>query len=326
MENELTVKGFGKLPTCGDFVHYRCSFSDTEILDSWFRDGLQLGKALYASDWPARFQKAPIYQFIYPLGIEQRIIIGVVKASQDSSGRQYPFVVFTDFVGQAKCEYPLARYLRQSSLFLQRVSALLQNSGQQYLDTIEREANIKEIACSDHANADDAQTTRSFNFDQVSLSEIWPVAQSGDKPANRWCTLENLLAIATNFHKNAPIQGAIGLQIALPRQPKVRAITISFWIAAVQKILGNIDCLPFCFWHTESQHDQLFLFPNPPVAEHFLALSIPDFQTPSIYALDQDWGLNMDSEHPSLNEYLHEPGLPLSLFLDSLAECLKKSK
>jgi type VI secretion system protein ImpM len=114
---------FGKLPSRGDFVRSAQGPALLQVLDRWLSGGMELmsadarWKTLYDRALPARFAL---------LGSQQtRGLVGHLQASQDTSGRRFPFVVAATF----DCPDPMG-FLSRAPLALVRPWALLESHAQ----------------------------------------------------------------------------------------------------------------------------------------------------------------------------------------------------
>ncbi len=88
---------FGKLPQFPDFIKYRASNDEFNLLDDWIQKGIISAKLAYSNNWKEVYTKLSSYEFIFPLSNLNKIIAGTLNPGYDKSGRQFPFIVFSIF-------------------------------------------------------------------------------------------------------------------------------------------------------------------------------------------------------------------------------------
>jgi len=94
--NLVTTGYFGKLPKFADFVKYNASGDEILLIDNWIQEGIRLAKLKYKNNWENNFNNtSPIY-FIFPFTGTDRITIGIIYPSNDKSGRNFPFLIFSN--------------------------------------------------------------------------------------------------------------------------------------------------------------------------------------------------------------------------------------
>lgn len=92
---------YGKVPLVGDFVTRRVSRNTVSIWDTWIRHGLYEIKNVPA---PANFidqhHTRAIWNFVVPPAVVGEPLIGLIGASSDRVGRQFPFTLFKSFAAR----------------------------------------------------------------------------------------------------------------------------------------------------------------------------------------------------------------------------------
>lgn len=82
---------FGKMPALGDFFRINLSSSVVDPWDQWLQTGLLEARENLGERWDDCYMSAPIWRFTLSPGlIEQGGAIGVLMASVDRVGRQFP--------------------------------------------------------------------------------------------------------------------------------------------------------------------------------------------------------------------------------------------
>lgn len=88
---------FGKLPQFPDFIKYRASSDEFNILDDWIQKGIISAKLSFGNNWKEIYNNSNCYEFIFPVSKFNKIIAGTLNPGYDKAGRQFPFVVFSLF-------------------------------------------------------------------------------------------------------------------------------------------------------------------------------------------------------------------------------------
>ena len=135
----LAAGYYGKVPQIGDFVTRRVSSNTVSIWDNWLRHGLYEMKGMPASTGlvDQRHTKA-IWNFILPPAVMGMQLIGLIGASNDRVGRQFPFTLFRPIIvrsnQQIRLEHiapfflqhgPIIRALQQRQMRLEQLEHAL---------------------------------------------------------------------------------------------------------------------------------------------------------------------------------------------------------
>lgn len=106
---------FGKVPAIGDFLRLNLSPSFVQAWDAWLQTGLSSLKDALGASWDAHYLSAPIWRFTLPAGHAGKdAICGVLMASVDRVGRQYPLTL----VSPVSASSPAALHFTNAELFL----------------------------------------------------------------------------------------------------------------------------------------------------------------------------------------------------------------
>lgn len=98
----LRAECWGKLPVHGDFIRHRPGPELLE-LDQWLQVGLLAARS--RPDWAAAWSATPPLRFVRRAS-SGKVLAGVLTASQDSAGRDYPFVVAATLEGREVARRP----------------------------------------------------------------------------------------------------------------------------------------------------------------------------------------------------------------------------
>lgn len=101
---------YGKMPQIGDFVTRRVSRNTVSIWDNWLRHGLHEMKAMPApADFAGQRHTGAVWNFILPPAVAGEPLIGLIGASTDRVGRQFPFTLFKPIIVRSGQQIRLER-------------------------------------------------------------------------------------------------------------------------------------------------------------------------------------------------------------------------
>lgn len=107
---------FGKIPAIGDFLRLNLSAGFVQAWDTWLQTRLSSLKDALAASWDEHYLSAPIWRFTLPAGhAGQQPVCGVLMASVDRVGRQYPLTL----ASPAPAASPAALHFTNGDLFQQ---------------------------------------------------------------------------------------------------------------------------------------------------------------------------------------------------------------
>lgn len=86
---------FGKLPQFPDFIKYRAGAEEFILFDDWLQKGIASAKSKLGNSWKDLYSNSNNFEFFFPTKRNDSIISGVLFPSEDKSGRQYPFIIFS---------------------------------------------------------------------------------------------------------------------------------------------------------------------------------------------------------------------------------------
>lgn len=85
---------YGKMPALGDFFRVNISTGFVEAWDAWLQDRLTGARAALGDRWQDSYMSAPIWRFTLAGGLAGAApVIGVMMASVDRVGRQFPLTL-----------------------------------------------------------------------------------------------------------------------------------------------------------------------------------------------------------------------------------------
>jgi len=85
---------YGKTLERGDFVRFNLPQSVVNVWDDWLQQTLNLGREKHPDEWSSLYQSAPAVRFSCSSGVMgEEPWFGVLLASSDKVGRQFPFCI-----------------------------------------------------------------------------------------------------------------------------------------------------------------------------------------------------------------------------------------
>lgn len=86
---------FGKVPTHGDFIQYRCPREFIDSWDTWLESTIAQTKQSLGASWLDCYLTSPVYRFVLSAGLcGDHCWIGTLMPSVDKIGRYFPFTIF----------------------------------------------------------------------------------------------------------------------------------------------------------------------------------------------------------------------------------------
>lgn len=131
---------YGKVPLVGDFVTRRVSQNTISIWDNWLRHGLyEIKNARASTNFIDQHHTTAVWNFVVPPAVAGEQLIGVIGASSDRVGRQFPFTLFKPFFARPRQQFrldhitpffmqhgPIIRALQQRQLGLEQLEYALE--------------------------------------------------------------------------------------------------------------------------------------------------------------------------------------------------------
>lgn len=310
---------FGKLPSRGDFVRSGPHGTLVATLDVWLSQTMDRLSA--DPRWKLVYDAAlPVHFAILGTG-SSAALVGHWLASQDSSGRRFPFVTAAVIdVPQARTFVPLAP---------EALAPLW--------------ARLDQLACLAHAAADLAQVQPSL---QAELEVVVSPARAASSLADFLDThtvasLEQMLAFGGGrlvlrqavlalglLLLPAMAQGSARLskvlRLPLPGEGVLRGVTAAFWMTLVQGFFARHDIELAVFVLPAPGCAQLVLGFQGASAAALQAVIDPDvLAAQSVSLEDSAWvedEVGVDYGLRKLSNYLRDPGLSLAQVVQTFQE------
>jgi len=226
---------FGKLPSRGDFVRGTHGPAVIQALDRWLSGGMDL----VAGDprWKTLYDRAGPTQFAFLGSRHTRGLVGHLLASQDASGRRFPFVAAAAF----DCDDPL-RFMARAPLALTRAWTRLERSARQAHQAADATPVLAEwhdtlLPVASDAAAYDAPFDDFCEMQSIGSMRAM-LAQAGHALDMRQLVL-GLGLLLQQVMTSGETQLERGLLLPLPSEPMHAPVVGAFWMELVAGFLAR---------------------------------------------------------------------------------------
>jgi len=273
-KNQYQVGFFGKLPVFADYISLNANIPEIQALHDWIQEGLFLCKEQFSA-WPNEFYRMPPYAFFWQSA--NRFMVGTLGASEDRSGRNYPFIVFAriDAPG-ASPAIPL-----QFAGFLADAYALATGgwAGKDIKALNQWAENYEMPLLPDNLLASVLNGTSGSMLNEIAGNLGAPM---------KYLLMSNTLEIFAFIKQRAGQPWNVGLRFPLSDQAARWQMEASIWLNLLLRYLGGSSEL-CCFWNYEAHFYQpyLFVFLNRPISGQLRFLVQPNLEGKAIYHLDK---------------------------------------
>lgn len=304
---------FGKLPTRGDFVRSHQSTALIHTLDRWLTAGVE---ALAADvRWKTLYDQAPPAHFMLMGTGSARGLAGHLTASNDSSGRRFPFITAIAL----DVPRPLPFFAR-SPLLLARVWTQLEGRAREAFGSVDADAALTALS---QATIDTEVGTSAYDAAFADFLDMQTVgsldamlAASGHTVSLRQLMLGLGLLLGPVLSSGAS-RLEKGLALPLPADPLYRPLVASLWLDLVAGFLARADFELTLFLPRREDSGapvlQLGLQGASPRMVHALLDPMLE-QEVYVDAREADWVedcVAQDAGVHKLSSYLLQPGLTL---------------
>jgi type VI secretion system protein ImpM len=286
--NHLKLACFGKLPLHGDFIRHNLTTRETASFEKWLQEGVGTITRKHPKGWPPVYRQFPRYHFVLTGGEQESNLLGTLSASQDKSGRIYPFATLSCAVSPLlhnhRATLPLvygdyfdyAAKLSQMSWASTSLTALtseLDNSQFENPASQQRQVLEQEIRL----------------LADVPMKSYWEGLQTDIAEDGReqfWQTFYNV--IKTVLQRGAS-RSHWGIRFPIPQEQQ-RTYVI-FWIQMVESILEDRFWRAHYFWNegSEENYPALTLFFRPLPPSYLVPLINQELEDNAIFDLGREW-------------------------------------
>lgn len=278
---------FGKLPIHGDFIRHNVQCAETAAFEHWVQEGVSLLTRKHPGTWPEVYRNFPPLNFVL-MGEQQRTLTGAMVASQDRSGRPYPFSVLLASDDHLLREMqPLIPHIFQN-FFLETAEILTAKWNHEPLTRLTGRV--------DGLSRRDTGLTRRQLLDsqitplrEIRLEDFWNSAFPGavkPTPVHLFSTLIDTLKTVL---RRGPSRIGWGLRLPLPESAEPRLV-VMFWLQLIDAMLGECSWRAHYFWNgaAPGHSARLTVFFRPLPGSFLLQLLNPTVDDGSIFDLTRE--------------------------------------
>lgn len=279
---------FGKLPIHADFIRHNVQCGETVAFENWVQEGVSLVTRKHPGTWPEVYRNFPTLNFVL-MGEEQaRTLAGALVASQDRSGRPYPFSVLL------ASDDPMLRELQPL------VPHIFHNFFQETAEIVtakwRHEPLTRLTSRVDGISRRDTGLTRRQLLDsqneplrQITLGEFWQSAFDGADAPTPEQLFGTLIDTLKTVVRRGPSRISWGLRLPLPAAGEPRLLVI-FWLQLIDAMLGECNWRAHYFWSgAGEQHPaRLTVFFRPLPGSFLLQLLNPSIDDGSIFDVTRE--------------------------------------
>ena len=265
----------GKIPTRPDFVRHQAGTPEIGQIDQWIHEGIAYLARRFPSDWKDRldgFSRIRCY-----IAGEGNIpsLCGLIRPSQDKSGRQHPFMDFVTCPNtQIIPSLPFVA-LRFAAFYARSGKLRTQNGDDLDIDGLVQQSNVLARLVPPFSESALLQQ-KNENWVGRTSSEFWETILPGKGGMARLNFARDILQTLKMAANRGPERIAWGIRLPIAQGPAGNAL-VSFWLSLFVGVLGNHKWRPHVFWNPESKGaPSLTVYFRPPNTSSFAQLICPE--------------------------------------------------
>lgn len=272
---DICVGFMGKVPARPDFVRHHANAPEIDSLDQWIHEGIAYLARRFPSDWKERL--ADFGRMNCYIGGDGSVptLCGVIRPSQDKSGRQHPFMDF------AICpNLPVTQALPYIGLrfeeFYRQGGNLLRQDG----TDMEMEGLMQQSIALGRSipqfSEDSFVLQRSDSWAGKTSADFWESILPGTSEISRLNFARDVLQTLRMAANRGPERIAWGLRLPLSAGAANVSI-VSFWMSLIVGVLNNQKWRPHVFWFSQGKGESaITLYFRSPNASGFAQLLCPE--------------------------------------------------
>lgn len=310
---------FGKLPSRGDFVRSSHHSALIEHLDRWQSQTME--RLAVDPRWKLRYDAAPFVQFAI-LGTASRVgLAGHWRASQDASGRRFPFVTACSFDVSTPRSFPDVAPVALAKLWgrLDQVAGVAHAA----TDLTHAQASLQAPVIQDMLEPAARSILRDFLDTHTVASLEQMLAASGAKVSVRQATLALGLLLQPVMSQGA---GRLTKALCLPlvNDPSLRGSVAAFWLSLILGFFKRHDVELGLYQVSHEGQTHLVLgFQGASPATLSTLIDPHTLVQEAVNVNQAEWvedEVQSDYGLRKLSNYLRDPGLSLSQALATYQE------
>ena len=265
----------GKIPARADFVQHHASAVEIKQLDQWMHEGIAYLARRFPVDWKERLERFnQIRCYVAGEGATPALC-GVIRPSQDKSGRHFPFMEF------ATSPYtPMTQSLPFVALqfadFYTKGGRLKRRDGSDLdIDSLVQQSDS---LCRLVPPFSESKLVHQRNkiWADKNNAEFWEYIMPGTSQIQRLNFARDVMQTLKMAANRGPERIAWGVRLPLAHGAANNAL-VSFWLNLFVCLLGQYKCRPHVFWNPENKGaSALTMYFRSPNASSFAQLICPE--------------------------------------------------
>ncbi len=246
----VAVACCGKLPVHREFIRHGLQGRELAALDTWVQEGVAQLNRRFGSEWLATFRQRPPLHFSITCAGGERSVNGVLAASRDQSGREYP-VVMACLVDQSR----FSEFHALAPLSAWAVHDFLEHAIRIAPDLPDLAAVFSHLeaapalACSRRRDLIEREIALLRGVNQ---GELWAAALPGLDPDQQARVLQRVDTALRLIGRRKPHRIHWGLRLPLPRGRHLQAALV-FWLQLCDAMAGAGAFRLQAFWRGDGE-------------------------------------------------------------------------
>lgn len=275
IQTDIRTGFMGKIPARPDFIRHQAGAPEIKVLDQWVHEGIAYLAKRFPSDWKERIANFGCIHCYLGGDGSALSICGVIRPSQDASGRQHPYIDFA-----TSSSLPVAQSLPYIAVryaeFYRQGGNLTKRDGrgmdmeELMLQSVKLGRSIPKFVEAEFLQK------RNASWAGKTAAEFWESILPDTSAITRMNFARDLLQTLKIVANRSPERIAWGIRLPIP-EGRGGALVISFWMSLLVGVLKNQKWRPHVFWFEKNDgNTTLTLFFRSPNASSFAQLICPE--------------------------------------------------
>ena len=315
MQSTYSAGCFGKLPFTGDFVRYKASGSEFQVLDQWVQEGLFFSEKFFLAEWDTIYKNSSSYNFIFSPESNNRFVVGNFFPSWDRIGRKFPFFVILSVERKSISNDHVAYIPCLFSSFFEKAFMIGNMAVKNKLSSSIYDEMDQIMVNLDYSIGNLVNSYQQFKK-LTTVNDFFVRFNNHAVQINRNKLLQNLIGLIKSFNDFDVKQLDYGLKLPLTTDLNENINIVTFWMEFLLILLSYHSDIPYVFFPNSFKYEPyyMFIFFSQPSAKSFpnlvhLNLESDYVFSPELadmnYLLDEKIQILLDKKEINLNEFLN---------------------
>ena len=232
----------GKMPAHGDFIKHNVSGPSWRTLDEWMQHGLYHAKQ--EPQYTHEYLAGDGYAFLFSPRSNTTPLVGYIHPSKDTIGREFPLLAAFE-LEQKEFQWGHTQDVpRRWDSYFRTAQQLI---GQAALGEIDRHAVIQGL------EQIHGEGPAMPDIHGVTVEQFKELHGGNADPDRMYLTFLNLIDLVAPLKGNVPDQYTLGFRFPAVLESRLAGAFASFWLEAVEYVLGGVEVSPTLFWRLPEQ-------------------------------------------------------------------------